>query len=270
MKAKIIVDNIPDGAVCGEWGLCVYIEYRDKKILLDAGASGLFADNAEAYGIDLAEVDLAVLSHAHYDHANGMEQFFRINSKADFYLRETAGENCYAKKYFFHKYIGLPRGILEKYRDRIRFVSGDHALCDGAYLIPHKTPGLERVGKREKMFVRRGRVWLPDSFSHEQSLVFDTEQGLVIFNSCSHGGAGAIIREVRDTFPDKQVYALVGGLHLFNKSEQELREFAASLRESGVRRVYTGHCTGKRAYELLRSELGDVMHQFHVGLSMEF
>ena len=93
MKAKIIVDNIPDGAVCGEWGLCVYIEYRDKKILLDAGASGLFADNAEAYGIDLAEVDLAVLSHAHYDHANGMEQFFRINSKADFYLRETAGEN---------------------------------------------------------------------------------------------------------------------------------------------------------------------------------
>ena len=34
MKVKVLVDNISDENVKGEWGLCIYIEYHDKKILL--------------------------------------------------------------------------------------------------------------------------------------------------------------------------------------------------------------------------------------------
>ena len=51
MKARVLVDNIPDKNVAGEWGLCIYIEYNDKKILLDSGGSDLFLSNAEAYGV---------------------------------------------------------------------------------------------------------------------------------------------------------------------------------------------------------------------------
>ena len=46
MKATVIVDNISDNSINGEWGLSIYIEYEDKKILLDAGASSLFVENA--------------------------------------------------------------------------------------------------------------------------------------------------------------------------------------------------------------------------------
>ena len=270
MKAKVIVDNISDGNVKGEWGLCIFIEYKDKKILLDTGASGLFAENADIYGIDIADVDMAVLSHAHFDHANGMEKFFQKNEKAKFYLQESAGENCYARKLIFPMYIGIPKGILQKYSDRIIYATGDYKLCDGVYLIPHKTSGLESVGKREKMYIHSGRTWKPDKFSHEQSLVFDTEKGLVIFNSCSHAGASIIINEVKSTFPDKQVYALIGGFHLHNKSEKEVRELAKKIRDTKVSYVCTGHCTGKKAYAVLQEELGDMLHQLHVGLSMEF
>ncbi len=59
-------------------------------------------------------------------------------------------------------------------------------------------------------------------YSHEQSLVVDTEKGPVIFNSCSHGGAANIINEVTQTFPNKKIYGLVGGFHLFNKTEDKL------------------------------------------------
>lgn len=270
MKAKIIVDNISDGNVSGEWGLCVYIEYNDKKILLDTGASALFARNAEAFGINLDDIDMAVLSHAHSDHANGMQYFFEKNSRAKFYLQKTADENCYRKKFIFHKYIGISKGTLKKYSDRIVFIDGKYMLCDGIYLIPHTTDGLDSIGLREKMYVKKDGKWLPDSFSHEQSLVFDTEKGLVIFNSCSHGGASTIIREVSSAFPDKHVYALIGGFHLFNKSENEIREFAGKIRETNVGYLCTGHCTGQRAYDILQAELGGIIHKLHVGLTMEF
>lgn len=268
MRAKVIVDNIASHGISGEWGLSIYLEYMESKILLDVGSTNLFADNADKLGVHIKAVDYAVLSHAHYDHSGGMEKFFEINNHARFYLRDSA--QCYFKKYIFRKYIGIPKNIIERYSDRIVFVSGDYNLCEGVYLIPHHTKGLEKIGKREMMYQRTASGWKPDDFSHEQSLVFDTEKGLVIFNSCSHGGVIHIIDEVSRVFPDKSVYGLIGGFHLYNKKENEIRELAGRIKETGIKYVCTGHCTKDRAYEILKTELGDVIHQLHVGLEMEF
>lgn len=270
MRATVMVDNRNDDKLQGEWGLSIYIEYRGKKLLLDAGASGLFVTNAQKHGIELEEIDLAVLSHAHYDHANGMKAFFEKNSKAKFYLRESSTENCYSKMWFLHKYIGIPKNILSEYPDRIMFAEGDLQIGDGMYLIPHKTPGLEAIGKREKMYRKKGSRWQPDDFSHEQSLVMETEKGLIIFNSCSHGGAVNIINEIAATFPGKKIYALIGGFHLYNKSSSEVRELGKRIKETGIQYVCTGHCTGERAYAVLKEELGDILHQLQTGMVMEF
>ena len=50
MKTRITigVDNIPDSGLKEEWGLSLYIEYGEKSILLDAGASDLFIDSASS------------------------------------------------------------------------------------------------------------------------------------------------------------------------------------------------------------------------------
>lgn len=271
MRATVIVDNIGNSEIKGEWGLCIYIEYGNDKVLLDAGASGLFVENGNKLHIPFSDIDYAVLSHAHYDHANGMRRFFENNDKAKFYLRDGCGENCYAKKWIFRKYIGLPKGILNEYKDRIVYASGDYTIAEGVHLIPHKAEGLEVIGKREKMYIKsKTGGWSPDDFAHEQSLVFDTPDGMVIFNSCSHGGADRIINEVAATFPDKKVLALIGGFHLFNKSEEEVRSLAGRIRETGIQYVYTGHCTGKKAYGILKEELGGIVQQLRVGLVMEF
>lgn len=270
MRATVIVDNIKNDNMCGEWGLSIYIEYKDKKILLDTGASNLFVENARKLNISLEDVDIAVLSHGHYDHANGMESFLGINDKAFFYLQENCSENCYAKKWIFHKYIGIPKGILSKYQNRMIYASGDYEVSDGISLIPHKTGNLENIGKKEGMYQKTPAGWKPDDFSHEQSLVFDTPEGLVIFNSCSHGGAANIINEVAETFPQKKMLAIIGGFHIFNKSENEVREFARKIKDTGIKYVYTGHCTGKKSFEILKEELGDMVSQLKVGLVMEF
>lgn len=270
MKATVLSDNIPAENLGCEWGLSIFIEYHGKHILLDAGASGLFLKNADVLGLNMKDVDFGVLSHAHYDHADGIPEFFRVNSSAPFYFRETTGENCCKGVWNYKKYIGIPKGMLKKYPDRIKLVSGDFSPCDGVYLIPHKTPGLEKKGIREHMYLKEKRRWRPDSFSHEQSLVFDTPDGLVIFNSCSHGGADTIIREVTATFPDKKVKALIGGFHLYNKTDAEILALAEGIRSTGISEIYTGHCTGDHAFDLLRETLGESVHKLHAGLVMEF
>ena len=120
------------------------------------------------------------------------------------------------------------------------------------------------------MYQKTSRGYVFDDFSHEQSLVIDTDKGLVIFNSCSHGGASNIINEVQNTFKDKKVYGLVGGFHLFNKTEQEVRDLAHKIKETNIEYICTGHCTKEAAYNILNEELGDKLHQLHVGLEMNF
>ena len=265
----VVVDNISDNDLTGEWGLCLYIEYGDKKILTDAGSSDLFLKNLEKLGIDVEDIDLATLSHAHYDHANGMPYFFEHNRKAPFYVRDTTEANTYRRILFYNKYIGIPKNVLRDYPDRIIKVSGDAQIADGIWLIPHKTKGLDRIGKAEKMYRKTSHGWIPDDFSHEQSLVLDTDRGLVIINSCSHGGAVNIINEVRSTFPDKKVYGLIGGFHLFTKPEAAIRNVGAEINRTGIEYVCTGHCTGDGPYRILKEELGDKLTQLRCGLKIE-
>ena len=80
MKITFLSDNITENPKClAEWGLSVYIETGEKKVLFDLGASSMFVRNAKKLRIDLSEADLAVISHGHYDHTGGMEAFAEIN-----------------------------------------------------------------------------------------------------------------------------------------------------------------------------------------------
>ena len=278
MKIQVLIDNIAGTCgsrkLFGEWGLSVYVEFEDKRYLLDTGASHLFAKNAGVMGVDLSKVDMGVLSHAHFDHSDGMAKFFHVNEAAPFYLRKGAGENCYHAhkligRFTYHEYIGIHKGFLKRFADRIRFAEGDMQIAPNVYLVPHKTPGLEAIGERAHLSVKENDKYRYDSFDHEQSLVFDTPQGLFVMNSCSHGGADNIIKEIEATFPGKKIYALLGGFHLFRYKDEVVRAFAERLRELDVQKIYTGHCTGNRAFEILREVLGDRAEQMFTGMTVE-
>lgn len=273
MKATVLIDNISNNGLQAEWGLAINIEYKDNIFLLDAGTTGIFADNAKELGVDLSKVKYAALSHAHYDHADGFEAFFEQNKYAKLYIREGSGENCYHRhNRIFHRYryIGIKKGMLDKYSDRIVYAGGDYPLCEGVALIGHKTKGLDEIGKDSSMYVKMGRKYRPDDYAHEQSLVFETEKGLVVFNSCSHGGIDNIIREVQETYPDKKIIALIGGLHLYRKTDEEILLVAEKIKTLGIEKVITGHCTGEHAYQLLKEQLGDTVEQIYTGLKFSF
>ena len=269
MKVTVLSDNIGYGPLSGEWGLSFYIEFNGKKYLLDTGGSELFLTNAGKLGLEIDDIDFAILSHAHYDHSLGMEAFFRSNSKADFFISPNARENCYGGFGFFSRYIGLPKGILSKYKDRIKLPSGIAEIDKDVFIVPHSTDGLSKIGRQAHLYIRRGWRYIPDDFSHEQSLVFRTPDGLVIFNSCSHSGADVVMEEVEKSFPGESVKAYLGGLHLFRMNENEVREIAGRIRKAGINRIITGHCTGDKAFAILKSSLGEIIEQFHCGMVVE-
>ena len=140
----------------------------------------------------------------------------------------------------------------------------------GVHLMGHRTPDLAAQGLRAGMYVRSGDGWRPDAFAHEQSLIFDLPEGLALFSSCSHAGADNILREAAARFPGKKLLALIGGLHLYIRTPDEVRALARQLRETGVQRVITGHCTGDAALEILRDELGGALETLHCGKRIEF
>ncbi len=267
LKATVLIDNTAPEALLSEWGLSVYIEYRGRRILLDTGKSGGFAKNARRLGIDLSAAEFGVLSHAHYDHADGMGDFFSCNSGADFYLREGAAENCYSGEGEERHYIGIKQGTLDRYRSRIRLCKGLYELSDGVWLLGHSRD-MTAAGRNAHMYLLDVGEWSIDRFAHEQSLVFETEKGLVVFNSCCHGGADIVIEEAREAL-GKDVYALVGGLHLFRSDDSYVLDMAEKLRNTGVKRIITGHCTGERGLELLKKELPDIVEAMSSGYVFE-
>lgn len=270
MRVTTLIDNRPAPQLTAEWGLAFWIEYQDKHILLDTGGGENFARNAAALGIYLSRTDFAVLSHAHWDHADGLPAFFRRNPTAPLYLRQGCGEDCYDRTDRGWRYEGIRKGTLAEYADRIRFVSGPFSPAPGVSLLPHTTPGLAAKGKAGKMYRLRDGKYTPDDFSHEQSLVFQTARGLVIFNSCCHAGADVIVRETQEAFPGQPIRALVGGFHLFETPDEEVYALGQRLAKSGVEEIVTGHCTGERGFQILKEVLGERAKQLRTGLVIDF
>lgn len=270
MKTTILVDNDAQKGLGCEWGFSALIETDSGSIiLLDSGASGLFAQNARELGIDLASVDCCVLSHAHFDHADGFGDFFAINDHAPLLIRSSCAEDCYSDAKGDMTYVGIQKGLLEDHAERIERVGSTIEFAPGAWLLGHSTEGLEEIGEHEHLYLKRGDELVGDAFEHEQSLVIETPRGLVVFNSCSHGGIENIIEETRAAFPGKHIVALIGGLHLFLRSDDEVRALANTIRELGIEKIHTGHCTGDEALAILEEELGGMVEPTFAGQVIE-
>ena len=256
LEMTVLIDNVAEEPLAGEWGLSILITADGRKILLDTGSSGLFARNADYLGIDLGSVDIGVLSHAHYDHADGMETFFSLNRSAPFLVREGTCENCYGIKEGLLRYIGIQSGVLKKHEERIRYVSGVHTISEGIWLVPHRRADYSSIALRNDLYTVSNDERVPDDFAHEQSLVIETGQGLVVFNSCSHTGMTNILTDIREMLGRSDVCAYVGGLHLYKMTDGELDSWACwSGRKSASSGIHGVRGKGGRQRDEVRRSI---------------
>ena len=273
IKVTVLIENTTDEGYECEHGLSLYIETDTKNILLDAGQSDLFLKNASELMTDLEDTDFCVLSHGHYDHSGGFNALLNKYGDLKVYVMKDFDGPYYSGNGKMH-YIGLSDELLNNHKDNFIVADSFKEIEDGIYLVPHSTSGLEKIGNKAKLYVKKEDEYLPDDFAHEMSLVIDTVKGLVIFNSCSHSGLAAIINEVKEALPGKKIYGFFGGLHMKGKkdgveictfTDEDLDKLAKTVIDEGIEVLYTGHCTGKEGYDRLETRIPDTLYHLRSG-----
>ena len=269
MQLTVLIDNIPSpcGSLHHEHGLAMHFAYKGKSFLVDTGASALFADNARALGIDIADVDYLVLSHAHADHTGGLRAFLELNSKAQVYLsHDVIGSSFFSTRRGAKRDISPDSSLFAQYSGRFVPLKGNAELCEGVAIVSD----IRCAGNRPKANATLLKNDLPDDFSHEICLTVETGLGRVVLSPCSHKG----VTNILDSIPG-DVAHFVGGLHLLDidentsyESDDELRAIALAVKARGTH-LHTGHCTGERAKRVLSQVLGTSFSEFFTGYAVE-
>ena len=270
MRIVNLVENtLGPAGLDSEHGLCFYIETARHKLLMDTGASGLLIANAEKKGIDLTQVDTVILSHGHYDHGGGILAFASMNPAARIYMQRDAFRAYYSQPKEKLHYIGIDPAI----KDLPQLV-----LVDGNYRIDEELALFAGIGRalpfpesNNILKVKREDDTLAlDDFRHEQCLVLSQQGRHILFSGCAHHGILNVMARYRELYkgdPD----AVISGFHMMKKTDYSVDEIKAivhtahELKEFKNTVFYTGHCTGERAFDIMKEIMGSQLVYVHCG-----
>ncbi len=239
----------------GEWGFSALVEADSFRILFDAGArEETVIQNCKELNIDLTNVFELVLSHNHGDHTVGWLPL--RNSVKD--VNPKALSTTHVGKGLFDTRLA-PNGAenTSRQKDSLVYVqSGGQIRVHNDFIEIH--PGIFLTGPvprihPEKNYTLGGNVFMKkddagniihDIVPEDMSLVIRTDQGFVLLSGCGHSGIINTIAHVQNNLKALPLLAAIGGFHLLENSDDQIKWTAEKLKESGVRYFMGAHCTG--------------------------
>lgn len=263
LNVVVLSTMVADTKGIGEWGFAALVEADGHRLLFDTGARPeTVFNNARELGIKLADVTDVVLSHHHGDHTGGLMHL----------RRELAKENPQALS---RVYVGTglfqsrPRDDGSESNETIAFkqpyeatggrfveVAKPLSLFPGAWLtgpVPRTHPERNWSGRTK---IKSAEGLVEDTVPEDMSLVLDTDRGLVVVSGCGHAGVINTLEYARKTVRDTNVFAALGGFHLFPADAATLDWTAGKLRDMRVAQLLGAHCTGLEAVHELRDRMG--------------
>lgn len=91
-----------------------------------------------------------------------------------------------------------------------------------------------------------------DTIPEDQSVVLETDRGLVLVSGCGHAGVVNTVQFARSTLRNAPLCAALGGFHLLALDDEKLAWTAASLKHAGLKQFVGAHCTGIEAVFRMR------------------
>ncbi|QSH40696.1 MBL fold metallo-hydrolase [Lentisphaerota bacterium ZTH] len=262
MNVTVLVDNNAgrDG-LHGESGLSVLIEKNNKKILFDTGLGSLFYKNAEVLGIDLSEVDYIILSHGHYDHSDGLSNALNKCSNANLVLHRDALKYKMSDARGNLRYVGIDSNSLQAISDankhnRVIWCDDAPFLLDGRDRV-FSSGGREILPSDWSFFIKEDdQNYIQDNLVDEVSLLMEGEKSNFLIVGCSHCGLSQIVNTA-ESLSTKPVGYILGGSHLNDASDEEIKQTVDFLKKRPDCKLYLGHCTGMLGFAKLYNALSD-------------
>lgn len=274
MKVKLLLENtkLNDSNLCIEHGLSLLIEKDNKRVIFDTGGpKGCAIQNASILEEDLSKIDAVVISHGHNDHTGGLLDFFKLNDNALVYLKKEALNPYYSEKTSNKKFIGTDGRIAENHFDRLKFVKTTLEIIPGIFVIPNIYKKFSIHSSNSNLLMKNDHGILEDTFSHELFMIIK-EDKLTLFSGCAHNGIKNIISTTKDIFRGIKIKTIIGGLHLqagksksLQAKDEEIYSIAQCLIDENIEKIYTGHCTGIKGFNVMKSVLKDKIERIYSG-----
>jgi 7,8-dihydropterin-6-yl-methyl-4-(beta-D-ribofuranosyl)aminobenzene 5'-phosphate synthase len=273
-RITILCENSvgPLSGTLGEHGFAALIEPSvGGSILFDTGQGATLLHNANRMNKELSKVSAVVLSHGHYDHTGGVLPLL---------------QECGPKKIFGHPdifktrhrvkdtgeflSIGLPhsKAVLEAAGAVFDLSVDSREIAPGIFL----TGEVPRTSTFETGDLRlycdcNGQII--DNTPDDQSLIIESDKGVVLLMGCCHAGLINTLEHVAYTMGRRDVYAVIGGTHLGFCGQEQLEMTISTLKNWGIKKVAGSHCTGFSASASLSREMPKEFQLAQVGYSLE-
>lgn len=261
LKVTILSTMLADQGI-GEWGFAALVESDGHRILVDTGARPeTVLSNVRELKVDLSDVREVILTHNHDDHVGGLLTLRRefMKKNPDALSVAHVGKGIFWSRPESDGKEGNPVVALRQEYEATggKFIEHDQSveIFPGAWLsgpVPRTYP--------EHNWSVKGKVKTPDglvedTIPEDQSLILNTAKGLVMITGCGHAGVINILTFAEKEFPDSPVYAVIGGVHLFPATDQQLDWTADKLKGFGLSYFVGAHCTGIESVYRIRQRL---------------
>ncbi|MBI2355548.1 MAG: MBL fold metallo-hydrolase [Deltaproteobacteria bacterium] len=273
-RVTILCDNSV-GPICGalgEHGFAALIEPSGgEPILFDTGQGATLLHNARLMNKDLSSARTLVLSHGHFDHCGGLLPL----------LRECGPKTVYAHPGIFaHRHrvkdtgecfpIGIPheRELLEAAGARFELSAEFREIAPGISLTGEVPRATEFETGDQGLYCDCTGQEL-DSTPDDQSLILETDKGLVVILGCCHAGLVNTLEHVAYLTGRRDVHAVVGGIHLAFCGQEQLERTIAAIKGLKLNKLAASHCTGFAAAARMSRELPKEFQVAMVGYTLE-
>ena len=123
--------------------------------------------------------------------------------------------------------------------------------------------GLKSIGK-----VKKDGVWTEDYILDDSALAYKSKDGLVIITGCSHPGICNIIEYAKKICNETRIIDIVGGFHLQNPPEKQLKGTLDYLEKLNPPVVHACHCTDLKSKIALSKVVK--IEEVGVGLKLQY